>query len=84
MGRKPGATVDEKQQIVVLEGKILNVFETAKKLNRNHPFIYKVLRDPFFSRSRSDKGTIRRVMKNDMQCIKRRSKIPLSTRKAVC
>ena len=39
MGRKPGATVDEKRKIVVLECKGLNVIEIAKKLNRSRPFI---------------------------------------------
>ena len=71
MDRKPGATADEKRKIVVLKGEDLNVVEIAKKFNRSRPFIYKVLRDPFFSRSRSDKGTIRRVTKYEMQCIKR-------------
>ena len=48
MGRKTGATVDEKRKIVALKGKGLSVVEIAKKLNRGRPFIYKVLRDPFF------------------------------------
>ena len=43
MGRKPGATVDEKRKIVVLKGKGLNVIEIAKELKRNRPFIYEVL-----------------------------------------
>ena len=83
MGRKPGATVDEKCKIVALKGEGLSVVEIAKKLNRSRPFIYKVLRGPFFSRSRSDKGTIRRVTKYEMQCMKRRIAImPLATSKA--
>ena len=49
MGRKPGATVDEKRKIVALKVEGLSVVEIAKTLNRCRSFIYNVLRDSFLS-----------------------------------
>ena len=66
MGRKPGATVDEKRKIVALKGKGLSVVEIAKKLNRRRPFIHKVLRDPFFQDQDRIKGQF--VELRNMRC----------------
>ena len=84
MGGKEDATEEEKRRIIALASKGISVTEISRKLKRSRPLIYKVLRDPFHKRKRSDKGKVRCITPHQMSCLKRASsRMPMATSKAI-
>lgn len=80
MGKKADLNNLEKQKITKLLAKKVSTQEISKILNRDHRTIKKFISIGQNSRSRSDKGKIRKISKRDLHSVKRTaSRRPLAS-----